>query len=127
VTWHKADYVDTVVVCYDKGSRSYAKVEAAEVFRAPGPGSEQHDQTLTEAAARLNALMADIPAPEGRQLGFVRSDQGLVLVWRVGPTDEEYEATYAGRGVELVDEDQISRMFDLEPQKLGDSSQDLDR
>jgi hypothetical protein len=117
MVWKSASEFDGVTVCHGSGNRCYVKPPAGDFFIAPGPRSEKHDQTLTEFAAKLNELMAEVPIPEsedGRQLTFFRADQGIVLVWNVCPTDEDYEAKYADRSTGLDAEDQISRVFDLE-------------
>jgi hypothetical protein len=90
-------------------------------FVAPGPKSSLHDPSLSALAAQMNEIIRNVlpsrPDPRA-QIGFaLAGDMGIMLVWDVTPTDDDWRDEYAaGEGMERMEgksDNELAEMFDL--------------
>jgi len=89
-------------------------------FVAPGPNSILHDPVLTALAAQMNESIRNVlpSRPEPRaKVDFLLTDLGLIVVWDVATTDDEWRDEFAsGEGMEHMEgksNDELADIFDL--------------
>jgi hypothetical protein len=114
---------DTHAICQGQGD-SQAFVpdlpQGEGPFVAPGPNSNLYDPSLSRLAAQMNESVSNVlpSRPEPRfQIGFALTDMGIMLVWELVPTDDEWRDEYASReGLEHMEgksNNELAEIFDL--------------